>query len=322
MEQKFEIVHKDDHILMKRDIRPIVNWLEFMDRWEKAQTYEELLGLLHKGFTINDSSCYSDRLVFYFNVADGWSDGKGLRTKPGEFKGFYQILDKNGETTPKDKQYLRLDLANKAFEMLCTNFFKFSENLKIHLRLCSAGARLSWWREKIINSCLFLTILNFFFTIDEDGAIVVSSNLKKVNDSYNGKFILEFIIAFTTILFEWEKRDFSCLKGESDSYMRQVEEYVSVTNDRVNLAKPLMIQILCSLNEINFLKKLVPKFDQSCIDKLTEIALKSKLNPLNHFVKKERKVRTIDEACYVGSTAAWLVKEFLLYKRISTNGKE
>ena len=47
-QQKLEV--QPVHDLFTREIRPIKDWQEWLERWQAAVTMDEMLGLLHVGF--------------------------------------------------------------------------------------------------------------------------------------------------------------------------------------------------------------------------------------------------------------------------------
>jgi len=57
------------------------------------------------------------------------------------------------------------------------------------------------------------------------------------------------------------------------------------------------------LDELNLLHRWILEFDNPCLAKLKEIALRRELSSHRHPVTEDRKVADIDEACYLGSSA-------------------
>src|SRR3989344_8565197 len=83
-----EIVPKG---IMDREIKSILNWYQWLERWNEALTVQEMIGLLHCGFEVSLSKMgynekeYSqiDRVAFYLTAANGWADTSILE-KPEE----------------------------------------------------------------------------------------------------------------------------------------------------------------------------------------------------------------------------------------------
>ena len=92
-EEKESIIYN----LFNREIRPIRNWCEWLEHWLLAATVEEMLGLLHAGFSVPfERSQYGekeydrvDRAVFYFTIADGWADKNLLKMPADKERGEY-----------------------------------------------------------------------------------------------------------------------------------------------------------------------------------------------------------------------------------------
>jgi hypothetical protein len=76
-----------------------------------------------------------------------------------------------------------------------------------------------------------------------------------------------------------------------------------------------MIEVLAQLDRLDILKKWLLELDAACLAKLKEIAFRNKLDKYER--DEERNVATLDEACYLGSKSAWLLKEYELKKRES-----
>src|SRR3954471_13808541 len=67
--------------LLTLEIRPIRDFSEFIKRWQAAITIEEMLGLLHFGFSVPFAEQKSgneydaiDRNTFYFSIAEDWCE--------------------------------------------------------------------------------------------------------------------------------------------------------------------------------------------------------------------------------------------------------
>ena len=153
-----------------QEVRPIRNWHEWLQLAESAARFEQKLGLLHVGFDVGLERCEyhepdykrHDRLKFYFDVANGWTNANRFRDQgllwsdePRYFIGY-----KNGDRVDRTQSEQRQLLAQKAFDMLTKNYFK---------------PRLSWlekanyrdrneqdWMNKFLLDPSFLFMMEFF----------------------------------------------------------------------------------------------------------------------------------------------------------------
>jgi hypothetical protein len=100
------------HPLKKRDQawpKDIRNWDEWVSRWEAADGFQELHGLLHAGFDLSiDFDSAADRVAFYLSIADGHNSSFGFYRDP-----YGASRDVN----------LRHELSIKAFKVLTRRFF-------------------------------------------------------------------------------------------------------------------------------------------------------------------------------------------------------
>lgn len=280
--------------------KPIWNWNEWLVRWQLAwdrQDFETLESLLHNGFggnvSFNQSGYYEkkydhiDRLIAYFTLAEGWADYYLLKS-PTEEEGWHRFgYDQNGNQASKSTSDLRKQLAHKAFDMLCQNFFK--EEKYRH-----EESEIYFWRM-VFSERLLPIIQNFFRT--EKASIGDRIEIRNLhpprfeNRSHNEQLAVDFLLKIAELIWKQEKLS------------------------RLDEAKPWLVEILVQLDKLDVLRQWMFKLDQPCLDKLREIAMRSKLRKYDHHVEEDRLVATFDEARYVGSKAAWFLEEYRLKKK-------
>lgn len=305
------------HTTLTREIRPIRNWHEWLARWQEAETMEEMLGLLHVGFnaSLERGAIWEktydkiDRLTFYFTIADGWADSYLLKISEDENKEYQVGYDQDGHVIRESLRKLRHQVARKAFDILCsTNFFRTelldSEN-------CRGYESRIKWEEMITSERLFPVIQNFFRA--ERGLFgdrIEIRNLSRWDDkrSHNEQQAVNFLLNLAKFVWEWREYEIPSWytsEQKDEMKMRNVE-----MRSRLDSAKPWMVEVLAQLGRLDVLRKWILKLDEVCLTKLKEIALRNKLETYRQYsVIKDRPVATLDEACYVGSKAAWFLKE-------------
>lgn len=291
--------------LLTRDVRPIQNWSEFLEHWNKATTYEEMLGLLHVGFALPFDSVrdYIDKLIFYFGIADGWTDRSLLRS-PTDKEKQYRVSSSRGFSfldefkKPCD---FRLMLAHKAFDMICQNFFK-EESSK------SGAESLTRNQGKWVASERLLPVIQHFFRIEDRPSEKQYKNRNlefwPENRTHNEDLAIIFLLKLAEYIWDWKEKEFT-------EWSPNEVETRSATERRVFLdsAKPWMVEVLACIKRLDVLRKWVLEIDEPCVARLTEIAMLNKLKWHWQPVSKDRPVATIDEACCADSAAAWLLKE-------------
>jgi hypothetical protein len=275
------------HTYKTKEIGAIGYWSKFLEDWNNAKTVDTMLGLLHRGFTVSlgrDSYngrdySESDRLKFYFTVAEGWSDASLLRLTRDEGTCFIGY-GPNGRIH-KSQSEIWQTVAQKAFDMLALNLFSKMPDVNNEFRA-------QMWLEMVSDE-LFPAI-QAFFRVDEEGEMPNGIPRYKEKFPHSWEICLQFILDFTKFLWSWSPKPFKT----------QQEEDLK-TQSRIAEAKLLTVGVLASLHQLDVLDKWVP-LDEQCVAKLKEIAMRARLGYVN-------KVETIDEACLAGSKAAWLVKK-------------
>ena len=274
-----------------------------------------MLGLLHVGFNVSlETSAYGeeqhsdiDRLAFYFNVADGWADDFLLCVPGEDNRREYEMgRDKNGNVMRKSESELRQQVARNAFDMLCTNLFTWE--------LHESNREFGWkWVTTITSDALFPIIQNFFRA--EEGRFgdigIRNFSLYHKERSHNEKQAVSFLLNLVRFLWVWKEQEI--WSGNPDR--AELEKQQRETRSRLNEAKPWMVEILSELGELRLLREWMLELDKPCLKKLKDVALRGRLREHSHPVKADRKVATIDEACFTGSAAARFLKEHELKKR-------
>ncbi len=296
------------HTLLTREIRPIRNWHEWLARWQAAKDLQWMESLLHVGFSVplerwqHGEREYNriDRDIFYFTIANGWADNYLLCLQENQEKKYYAGYDSNGNVIKKTLGELRQQLAHKAFNMLCLNFFK------VKLRNNRDGFD-EVWERLIVSERLFPVIQNFFRVEERrygNHLRILNLPLRDDKRSHNEQQAVNFLLNLAQFLWMWEEPN-----TEWYSEREKIDERLAATRVRVDTAKSWMVEVLAILKGLDVLRKWILKLDKACLAKLKEIALRNELSTYQHPVIKNRPVATLDEACYFGSKTAWLLKE-------------
>lgn len=306
------------HNLLTREVRPIRDWSEWFDLWKKAETMEQMLGLLHVGFNMpfkllkygDKEYDEIDRLTFYLTAAFGWANDYLLRL-PGDEKKEYSVYDrKKGGEHRKLPYELRQQVAIKAFDMLCLNLFK------TELREPSTLAFHGIWENFIASERLFPVIIDFF-RVEEGPYRHISGRIRNLprhdKQSHNERVVIDFVINLINFIWEWRERKLK--SWFTPEFEKETTREETEMRSRLDSAKPWTIEVLSELDQLGLLRKWILDLDKASLAKLKEIALRSKLHTHRHPVKKDRQVERLDEALYIGSPAAWLLKEHEVAKR-------
>jgi hypothetical protein len=204
--------------------------------------------------------------------------------------------DKHGDNLYKTESDLRQELARKAFDMLCANFFSREPDI-----------------AQMVECENTLLTIQTFFRVEGDGIGGFHiRNLSHHNDrmSDNERQTVGFLVKLAKYLWKW--KEMGIPNWQSDDEQEAVRAQNIVTRKRVDAAKSWMIEVLILLDETRSLHRrdLVLGLNEQCLSRLKEMAMRSELSCRDHdVVLKKRRVTTLNEACYAGSTAAWLLKE-------------
>ncbi len=299
-----------------RNIQPTSNWNEWIGLWESTLNLQWKESLLHEGFKIplgrrefgEREYDEIDRLAFYFAVADGWTDASILRFPEDEGKEYRVGCDSCGNAIRKTPSELRQELARKAFDMLCLNFFK--TELLVRGR---HGDEFGKEWERIIASEQFFPVIQNFFRVQEarlsDRIEIRNLFHRDETRSHNERLAVDFLVNLAKFIWGWREPDDEHYYSSEDK-KKERREYLAATRSRIDAAKPWMIEVLAWLDRIDVLRKWILELDKACLAKLKEIAMRNEFDGYYPSpVRERRPVVTLDEACYLGSKAAWFLKE-------------
>lgn len=265
-------------------IRIEASWDEFLGNCRKAETYGERLGLLHRGFDVPTHSREEEiaKLSFYFFEAENWRNSF-LHENTTDNGGMTYIAgyDEDGIAIKKSPADLRREIAKKAFDMLSLNLFK-----KIALK------GIGHYHVVLFSEKLF-PVIQSFFRIDEGGTI---HNLRysKSNRSHNENLAVDFLVAMAKVIWSEENED---------AQFNQI-------------AKPWAIEILTALNQLEVLHPWLFSLDKATLEKLQEIALRSRLEKYSAPVTEDRLVNSVEEAFFLDSPAARFLIEYRIKKEV------
>ncbi len=317
------------HILFSNDIVPKENWNDWLKLWFEARTLSQYISRLHCGFDAsmewnrwNREKEYDeiDRLIFYFWVAEGWRD-TDLLCKPGDRNEKYHLgYDKDGRRIDKDMSEVRQMISSKAFEMLCSNLFNTDTSLPARVGR-DEDFHPVWY---VVTSERLFPHVKSFFRVQEQYAFHPGENLIMPNlrrsgclsgISNNEKVAVEFLLNLARFIWRWGPGQTPYFGEREDAKRQAWETSVKIKRDRLDEAKPWMIEVLDQLGRLDILREWLLKLDKPCLTKLKEIAFRNKLYKYER--DEERNVETLDEACFLDSKAAWLLKEYEVKKKES-----
>lgn len=305
-----EATKNEVHPLLAKEIKPLKNWSEFLQSWESVNTIDQMVAVLNAGFTFSADNPV-ERILFYLQIADGW-ENKNILQKPTESTERAQCYYLSGEKIWKSPAELRQIIAVKAFQMLCQYVFKVDllirEDYVVYFN--------EVWEEEFTSELLFPAIMNFF-RIEEheisicDTEATIRNLVRPWKMSEEIKPAYEFLSNLALFMWDWKVRE-RCEDKEKRS--KRIQKNIAL-RARLDAAKPWMVEVLVALDQLDVLRRYILELDEACIVRLKEIALRSELYASSHCVQETRKVKTIDEACYAGSKAAWFLKEYELKNR-------
>ena len=327
------------YVQFKQEVRTPKNWAEFLKFAGEATTLIQKVGLVHgifdfetgRGKWNNDAGKYVeytnfDRLEFLFGVADGWADKSLLRTDGvhwfNDETKYLVGYDRNGNHIKRTESEQRQVLARKAFDMLVAHFFKMPEIREDHSDRENVETR---WMMDFVFGPIFPIVQSFFRFEEEKRFRAGIRNLSLDVDrcSNSERQAIDFLLKLTKFLWSWKDPRVSYWGKSPEDKVRQKKEEEKILAMRtvVDGAKPWMIEVLTQLHELHLLEKWILELDDSCLATLKKISLRNELRQHLNPVSENRKVATVDEACYLGSPAGWLLKKHELmnreYKRLT-----
>ncbi|MFA6295068.1 MAG: hypothetical protein WC666_01435 [Candidatus Paceibacterota bacterium] len=305
------------HPLLLKRIRPICNWSEWLEFWQKATTSDEMIQLLDIGLDKpldrhnNDEQI--DRIIFYLKIADGWTNHFNLRDFGEDNREYHMGWDENGNAIMKSRSELCQNIATKAFEMLCLKFFKLE---RVNCYHSKKPNEFFWSILDDENGKLFLAIMHFFRTEEKYGPgdeNVYICNLNGHIEPEKENMATSFIIKLINFLLDWKEPLIASWKRDPEKIVL-TEQNTRIRNI-INNAKPQIVEILSSLNRLDILEKYILDFDDLILDKLKEISLRKELKSYSQPIKDTRKALDLEEACLAGSKTALLLLRYGISKK-------
>ncbi len=313
------------HTLLTREIRPTRNWHEWLQLWQKAETAGQMISLLHEGFDVPLSRFEhmdleykpEDRLRFYFEIADGWADYDLLYLQGDGNEKYFVGCDQNWNREYKSSAQMRQMVARKAFDMLCSKFFKEGTACEGEHRLKHrlSDDEFSNYFNRIVFGPMYPVILHFFrpekakYSHRND---IGPRNLRNT-DSCGDKE--KIAVTFLNNLGQWL---YSFRQTKTPHVFQRKREEIEaeqkeIDKDQVlvDSGKPMILEFWNMHNMLNQLRNRLTELDETSLAKLREIALREKLDTYMREIEieKDRPVKTIEEAILAGSRAALLLKE-------------
>ncbi len=272
------------------EFRPIRNWHEWLKLWGAAETIQQMVGLLHCGFDVSiyphkhGEPAYlpSDRIVFYLDVADGWNS---MHYHGSDGPKFDMGTDTNGNAIFRSSGELKLLVAQKAYDILCAEFFSLRWNrIRMHSRIYGG------LEEVFASDRLSTRLLDFFRIEKASGPYVKIHNYRghRAHQEHSDKIVLDFLTAVAKLA--WEEN------GGSRSPARQL---------KCDQMRPWSIEVLDCLGELESLRDKLTTMGDVSVAKLREVAMRARFYRMG----EQTPVSSIPEAVLAGSTAARLLTE-------------
>lgn len=302
------------HVTFMQVVPPTGTWHTWLQLVRNATTFGQKLGLLHEGFEVEMTGApygmkkYTemDRLVFYFGVADGWTDHNHFRPSGMSWQDepeYYVGYDKNGNHLKRSESQQRQQLARKAFSMLISKFFVE----QTWIEQASYNSHRDGHGEELIRRFLVspqFQAIQQFFKLEERGI----HNLTSHDDRHPQKEkVIEFLLKLPPLIWDWTEEEIPSYASKEDGEKTRLRNLA--TTSIVATAKLWMIEILSDLERLDLLEQWLGDFDEPTLKKLEEIAMRAKFPGHNFVTSKSRLVASLDEACYLNSPAAWLLKK-------------
>lgn len=298
------------HPLLQREVWSITSWKQFLEYWSATQTMEQMVGLLHVGLAIpyTDQDCgIRDRIVFYLQIADSWEFGDIL-IGPNEStdREYTYGIDEDCQLLKASRCDLRKMVAKKAFSILCSHCFKLELGVNADDRRYLFG--FGWYDA--FSAKIFPALMDFFritrgnWKNSRIGNIpILETHQKKVTERFLGNMFKYACRRVEEIETRTLRTGF-CGKDEV------------VEKERLEAAKaPLVERLLWVDGGVAILEEYLLKLNEQCLKVLKEEALRAELTEWDgHPVRSRRPVASIEEACYVGSPAAQLLKLYKIKK--------
>lgn len=288
--------------LLKQRIVVEETWDELLGAFSESISYRHMLGMLHTGFDVSLRKDYDElygeeeRLIFYLRASEGWNDSELLRMV-GDSKAEHLVgFGKFGNRRTRTLSGVRQLLAQKAFNVLCTNYFgkmvRYSEDEEP-------------WVEILKNERLFSAIQNFFRLGKRNDRFCIE-NLSRINEnsSHSEVQAVKFLLDLAMAIFEWGR----------DTHQWHADERIQ------KKAQPWMIGVLAYLGELQLLQK--EPFDcfehfhlsDECLAKLEKFSLEEEYWIFGGADSVDFPIESLEKACYLDSQTAQFLKMYLIRK--------
>lgn len=305
---------------IRRPLKPIRSWREWLVRFDEATSYEEYLSLLHHGFRVSmrkdgyygNEYTDADRVRTYLQIADGWNSTVSDATTEEHKENFHFGFDEKGREIRKSSADFLEEIQMKALNVVAAEFFK--KMLRVE---CGADTMDPWHCELLQEGGLE-DVMGFFR--------VVTNRLYRgvtiANLNCNGPFsntqniLVDFLVRLTAYLFNWQER-----RPYYGSWVGPGEkERVDETNARyrkiVSEAQIWMIEVLSYLGLLDNLRRF--ELNKAHRKKFKEIATR---RVKQSYREEPEPSITLREAWAGRSVAAELVFETLNRLQVEANAR-
>lgn len=302
--------------LRERQIGGITNWHQWLEHFEANDKLQFLESLVYCGLSIPlEKGAYeepeyssADRFATYLQIADGWQSPLNLG-ETGEHHNAYLVgYTSEGIQIKCSTSKLRQRIARKAFDALCSSLFK----MKVRDAYDDDRGPSYEWEETVLSETLLEALRKFFKVKGSKGIRWGElSNLGTYppDQSQVEKTAADFLLRLAECIWNWQPGQRK-LGGEG---------YAEALEKRMKAAKPWAIEILNALKKLSVLEEGILELDKACLAKLKEIALRTELRPSSRrgIYGDYRQVKSLDEARFMDSPAAWLISKHELAVRES-----
>jgi len=250
---------RQDHPLLALSLEKIKGWQEWKVLWQAASRFEQYLGLLHCGFDVTPvhrSSYYYDRdkvraaevdrVCFYLELADSFRESTSYFKLEEEDD---QVRSPGGgKSLIEETAVMRVQLAQKAFDVLSQRFFR---------NTAREGDDLSSWVELVVDATVLKKVI-WFFRLDEYNHIpnLGDPETPGVHEQWAKKFVVEL-----------------CKLGWARRFDRMIPGYEHEARARLTAARPHFMAMLLGSGHIDLLldRESYP-LDEPSWQRLTELA--------------------------------------------------
>lgn len=257
----------------------IGTWSRWKERWSVTKNVEEMLGLLHCGFTVTVSGREGiERICFYLDIADGHTSLLNFRFPSSQQRFFGEDMSK-----------IRQSIARKAFEIVTNAVFK---------NRSKGGDHPSWlW---LVDYPELVDKVLWFFRTEEDRPCIKNAGSYDVENTVYSEIVHVFLSKFVTQ--RW------CFAN----FIEYASNHDRVIQRQLRERRPRFIEILWGIGELEKLFSRNYELDKACLAKLEELAFRQSLQlPTKKedrfgvsWDERYRKPISLAEAHYGGSMPA------------------